>query len=250
MSAVKNVWIPRGILAAVVLALWELAGHSVNGEWTSRPSLILVRLGELMGTGLHIDVAVTLSEIFCGLAIGGPAGVLIGLWLGRSRIAAGLFSPVLVALNSVPFVALAPLLIMWFGLGIMPKVVLVGLVTFFIMFFNTYSGVLAVDSDLIDGLRLMGASGGEQFRKVIVPGCATWIMSGLKSAIPYALIAATVGEMMLARRGLGRLVTDSASQFDMTGVYAALFVLMLLGVVLNETISQTEAYLLRWRKTQ
>lgn len=246
-SSLKELWIPRILLAVVVLALWELAGHSSNGEWISRPSLIIVRLVELAGNGLHIDLAVTLYEIFCGLLIGGPAGVLMGLWLGRSRIAAGLLSPVLVALNSVPFVALAPLLIMWFGLGMMPKIVLVSLVSFFIMFFNTYSGVAAIDRDFIDALKLMGASSNEQFRKVILPGCTTWIMSGLKSAIPYALIAATVGEMMLARHGLGHLVTAAASQFDMTGVYAALFILMMLGILLNEVTSQAEAYLLRWR---
>lgn len=248
--SLKELWIPRALLALAVLALWELAGHSTNSDWISRPSFIIVRLFELAGDGLHIDVAVTLNEICCGLLIGGPAGVLIGLGLGRSRIAAGLFSPVLVALNSVPFVALAPLLIMWFGLGMMPKIVLVALVAFFIMFFNAYSGVVAVDRDFIDALRLMGASSSEQFRKVILPGCTTWIMSGLKSAIPYALIAATVGEMMLARHGLGHLVTAAASQFDMTGVYAALFVLMTLGIVLNEVTLQAEAYLLRWRTKQ
>lgn len=247
-AALKDVWIPRAVLLALALASWEWAGHSANGEWISRPSAIVMRLGEMIGAGLPIDIAVTLGEIAAGLAIGGPAGVLLGLWLGRNPLAAGLLSPVVVALNSIPFVALAPLMIMWFGLGVLPKIVLVALVTFFIMFFNAYSGVLAVDRDLIDGLHLMGAAPDETFRKVVLPGATAWIMSGLKSAVPYGLIGATVGEMMLARRGIGHLVTQAASQFDMTGVYAALFVLMLLGIVLNEAVALTEARLLRWRK--
>jgi NitT/TauT family transport system permease protein len=154
---------------------------------------------------------------------------------------------VVVAANSVPIVALAPLLIMWFGLGLAPKVALVALVSYFLLFFNTFSGVTTIDGDLIDALRLMGANSREILRKVVLPATMPWVLSGLRSALPYSLIAATVGEMMLARDGLGFLVTQFAGQYDMTGVYAALVVLMILGVIVAELAARSEAWLLRWR---
>ena len=138
-----------------------------------------------------------------GLAIGAPGGILLGLWLGRSPRVASLLYPFVVVLNSVPVVALAPLLIMWFGLGMEPKVALVALVSFLLLFFNTFAGAQAVDRDLIESLALMGANRREQFRMAIAPACLTWIFAGLKNALPYALIAATIGEMMVARAGLG-----------------------------------------------
>jgi NitT/TauT family transport system permease protein len=145
-------------------------------------------------------------------------------------------------------VALAPLLIMWFGLGLMPKIALVTLVSFLLLFFNTFAGARAVDKDWIALLQVMGATPRELFQKVAAPACMTWIMSGLKNALPYALIAATIGEIMLAREGLGFLITEAAGQFDMTGVYTALFVMMVLGAVINELAARVEGWLLRWRK--
>jgi NitT/TauT family transport system permease protein len=248
MSEGRTVWLPRIALGLVLLGLWELAGYSPEGEWTSRPSLIAARLYTLVTTDLYVHLATTLSEIAIGLCIGVPAGVLMGLWLGRAKLAAALLRPVVVGFNSVPIVALTPLLIMWFGLGMQPKIALVTLVSFFLLFFNTYSGVLAIDHDWIDTLTLMGATPREQFQKAILPGCQTWIMSGLKSALPYSLIAAVVGEMLLSRDGVGHLVQAAAAQFDMTGIYTALFVLMILGMTVNEIAARSEAWLLRWRQ--
>ena len=121
------------------------------------------------------------------------------------------------------------------------------LVSFFLLFFNTYSGVATIDRDVLDALRLMGANRQEVLVKVVLPATMPWVLSGLKSALPYALIAATVGEMMLARNGLGFLITQFAGQYDMTGVYATLVVLMALGVILAELASRSEAWILRWR---
>jgi len=99
----------------------------------------------------------------------------------------------------------------------------------------------------MDTLALMGASARERFVKVVVPSCLTWTIAGLKNALPYALIAAVIGEMMLSRNGLGHLITRSAQQFDMTGIYAALFVLMVVGALINEATTLVENRLLRWR---
>jgi NitT/TauT family transport system permease protein len=231
----------------MLLATWELFGRLVDATWTSQPSLIAMRIIELLPGRLSLDIAVTLAEIAAGLLIGLPSGVLVGLVLGRMPFTAALLRPVIIALNSVPAIALAPLLIMWFGLGLAPKVALVTLVVFFLIFFNTFAGVQAVDKDWIATLALMGGTPREQFQKVIAPACLAWILSGLKAALPYSLIAATVGEMMLARSGVGHLITYSASQFDMTGIYTGLVVLMALGGFINNLTTRLEMWLLRWR---
>jgi len=163
-----------------------------------------------------------------------------------SRTAA-LFQPIIIAGNSIPLPALAPLLILWFGLGIAPKVVLVGLVSFFLMFFTTLSGARSVDRDLIEMLTVMGSTREEVFRKIIAPASIAWIFAGLKNAIPYALIAATVGEILLARAGVGYLISNASSNFDMTGLYTALFILIIMGTVLNEVLGVVQRRALRWR---
>jgi NitT/TauT family transport system permease protein len=241
-SDLKRIWIPRVILIVVLLSVWEFFGRFVDATWTSQPSLIIVRLAQLAR-----HTAVTLTEIVVGLCIGVPSGVVIGMWLGRSTLTAILLRPIIVGLNAVPVVALSPLLIMWFGLGMMPKIALVTLVSFLLLFFNTFAGAQAVDRDWIAALQIMGATRREQFQKAVAPACMPWIMSGLKNALPYSLIAATIGEIMLAREGLGYLITDSASQFDMTGIYTSLFVMMMLGAVINEVAARLETWLLRWR---
>jgi len=246
-SELKRIWIPRIILVVVLLSVWEVFGRFVDATWTSQPSLIVVRLAQLAIDGLARHTVVTLTEIVLGLFIGVPSGVMIGMWLGRSTLTATLLRPIIVGLNAVPVVALSPLLIMWFGLGMMPKIALVTLVSFLLLFFNTFAGAQAVDRDWIATLQIMGATRREQFQKAVAPASIPWIMSGLKNALPYSLIAATIGEIMLAREGLGYLITDSASQFDMTGIYTSLFVMMMLGAVINEVAARLETWLLRWR---
>jgi NitT/TauT family transport system permease protein len=132
----------------------------------------------------------------------------------------------------------------------LPKIVLVAFVSFLLLFFNTFTGARAVDEEQLDALSLMGASAPERFFKVVLPGCTAWIMAGLKNALPYSLIAAVIGEMMVSRAGLGHLVSRAGQQFDMTGIYAGLFVLMILGAFLNEAVSRTERRLLRWRRAE
>jgi NitT/TauT family transport system permease protein len=136
---------------------------------------------------------------------------------------------------------------MFFGLDMMPKIVLVGLVVFFLLLFNTISGVEQIDQDLLASFQLLGATRQEEFRKVILPACMVWIIGGLKIAVPYALVAATTGEILASRRGIGFLLTDAASMFDMTGLYAGLFVVMAAGLLAASLSSRLERWLLRWR---
>lgn len=243
----RLVLIGRIGLALALLLAWELGGRLGNPTWVSSPSLIAERLVRWAGEDLAANVTTTLAEMAMGLAIGVPTGVLAGILLGRAPLVSMLLRPIIVGFYSVPLITLAPLLILWFGLDMEPKVVLVSVVVFFLIFFNTFSGVQAVDKDLVATLMLMGASPREVFQKLILPASSAWILSGLKIALPYALIAATVGEMIAARRGLGFLVTRSASQIDMTGLYTALVVLMAIGVAVSTGGNAIEGRLLRWR---
>jgi NitT/TauT family transport system permease protein len=115
------------------------------------------------------------------------------------------------------------------------------------MFFNTFAGAGQVDDDHIAAVRLMGSTRRENFQKVVVPACMVWIIGGIRIALPFALVAATTGEMLAARRGIGFLLSDAANQFDMTGLYAALVILMALGLAVSEAAAAMERQLLRWR---
>ncbi len=250
MNDTTRLWVQRGILLAALLALWQAFAAFVSDRWISSPYDIGVRLLRWGAGDLWYHLLVTCSEIAAGLLIGVPLGVACGMVLGRSTRLAAVFRPYIVLLNSLPVVALTPLLIMWFGLGMQPKIVLVAFVSFLLMFFNAFSGARAVDEELLDSLELMGATEGERFMKVVLPSCLTWTIAGLRNALPYALIAAVIGEMMLSRNGLGHLITAAAQQFDMTGVYSALFVLMVLGAAVNEATTLAENRLLRWRHVE
>ncbi len=242
-----KILIAQVLLAVALVAFWELVGRKFGYSWTSLPSLIAVRIVEWIGTDLAHHVTVTLSEIFIGLTIGGTSGILLGLVLGRSIVLGTVFRPIIVGFYSVPIITLAPLFILWFGLDLAPKIVLVTVSAFFLLFFNTFSGVRAIDRDLILSMRIMGASSGEEFRKVIAPGAMTWIISGVKIALPYAFAAAVTGELLASRDGLGSLLAKAAAQFDMTGLYSALVVLMVMGIVTSAIAVGVERWMLRWR---
>src|SRR3984957_4024053 len=230
-----------------LLAAWEALGRLHGSQWTSEPSLIADRLVQWARGDLYLQVATTLTEVVTGLFIGAVFGILAGLVLGRSPLLSVILRPIIVAFYSVPLIALAPLFIMFFGLDMLPKIVLVTIVVFFLLFFNTFAGAASVDNDLIAQVELMGSTPRESFQKVVAPACMAWIIGGMKIALPYALVAATTGEMLAARRGLGFLLSDAASQFDMTSLYAALFILMTMGLAVSEMAAWGERHLLRWR---
>ena len=234
-------------LLVVLLGGWELYGRFIDDTWFSRPSAIFGRIWIWAGDGLAGHIATTLTEMFSGLLIGVPLGTLLGLILGRLPVVAGLVRPIIFGLYSIPLVTLAPLFIFWFGLDLAPKIILVSIVTFFLLFFTTFAGVQTIDRELIDNYRLLGATRSELLRKLIAPACLAWILSGIKIALPYSLIAAVVGEMLLARNGVGYLLMFASQQIDMTGMFAALVILMVAGVAIGEAANLLERRVMRWR---
>jgi len=235
-----------GVGLALIVA-WQLAAALFGDRWISKPTLVAVRLWSWLAGDLYRHLATTLAEVFAGIGIGLPIGAALGLWLGRSPFAGSLLRPFVVALYSIPLVTLAPLFVMWFGLEMRPKIIMISVVVCLIVFFNTFRGAQSVDEDLVNSLKIMGSRGRETFVKIVLPASMAWIMSGLKIALPYSLVAATVGEMLAARTGIGWLISKAASQFDITALYAALVVLMVLGLCFSKAATSIEQWFLRWR---
>jgi NitT/TauT family transport system permease protein len=237
------------LLGLAVLLAWQGAsGRLVDNFFISNPIDVAARLYRWTADGsIFAHVAATVYATAMGFMIGAIGGALLGVWLGVSPLASRLLNPYLNALNALPKVALAPLFVLWFGLGIESKIALAAVLVLFLVFLNTFAGVREVDQDLIDGARLMKATRAQVILKVIIPSAMSWVFAGLKIAMPYALIGAVLGEMIAANRGLGYLVQFSGSQFDTAGVFAVLFVIALLAVALNALVEQVQTRMERWR---
>lgn len=242
----------RLAFVVVFLAVWEFASGRLIAEFfISRPSEIVRTLIEWVTSGdLFYHAGITASEAFLGYVIGGALGMGFGVLLGRSRFLAELLDPFVMAFYSLPKVALAPLFILWLGIGFPMKVALTATIVFFLVFLNTYTGVRNVSRELEAILRLMGAREKHVLFKVVLPSAVTWVFAGLRISAPYALIGAIVGEMMASNRGLGFLLTRSQGQFDTAGVFAALIAIMLLAFVLNTAVKYTEQKAMPWKTAE
>jgi NitT/TauT family transport system permease protein len=237
------------LLGLAILLIWQGAsGRLVDNFFISNPIDVFRRLaGWIVDGSIFAHLWATVYATGMGFIIGSVLGAALGVWLGVARNAARLVNPYLNALNALPKVALAPLFVLWFGLGIESKVALAAVLVLFLVFLNTFAGVREVDQDLIDTARLMRATRAQVIAKVILPSALSWVFAGLKISVPYALIGAVLGEMIAANRGLGYLVQFSGSQFDAAGVFAVLFVIALLAVGLNFLVEIVQHRMERWR---
>ena len=237
------------VLGLVFLLLWQGAsGRLVDSFFISNPLEVGTRLmGWIADGSLFLHIWATVYATVMGFLVGAVGGLILGIWLGVSPFTSRLLNPYLNALNALPKVALAPLFVLWFGLGIESKIALAAVLVLFLVFLNTYAGVREVDQDLIDGARLMKATRTQVITKVIIPSAMSWVFAGLKISVPYALIGAVLGEMIAANRGLGYLVQFSGSQFDSAGVFAVLIVIALLAVALNFLVEIVQHRMELWR---
>ncbi len=184
---------------------------------------------------------------FLGYAIGAVVGICTGFLLAEFEVVAKILEPYIMALNGVPRIAYAPLFIVWFGIGMQSKVVLVLTIVFFLTFINTYSGIRGVNLDLINIARVMGGTKFKIMLKVIMPSASPWIISGLKVSVPFALVGAIVGEFIAASQGLGFLLQLYMNLYNTTGVILIILILMLVVMLLNILLNRLESHLLRWR---
>lgn len=196
---------------------------------------------------LWLNSWVTVKEALVGFVLGTLAGAGVGFVFGVMTRTARVLSPFVTGLYAIPRLALAPLFILWFGLDSASKIALVVSVVFFLIFYNTLMGVRDVDQDLVNVLRIMDAPRWEIHRRVTLPSIATWIIAGLRVSVPYAFVAAVVGEMVAAREGLGMLIQRANSQFNPSAMFAAIAVVVVLSLVLNLGVSLVERSVLRWK---
>ena len=232
-----------------ILLVWELAaGRLIDPFWFSSPLRILGHLVEWAREGsLFRHLFVTLRETVLGYALGSVSGIALGVVLARLEFVAQVLDPFIVAANGIPRVALAPLFIIWFGIGELSKVILASTLTFFLTFYGTFSGLRAVEPAYKDVARVMGASERQIFAKVSLPAASPWIVAALKVGLPFALIGAIIGEFMAASRGLGYMIQLNTNQFDTTGAVSGILVLMIAVMLINGLLNRLERYVLRWR---
>lgn len=196
---------------------------------------------------LWLATVVTLKNMWWGFLGGTTSGVFAGLILGRSDYLSKIFQPYVVALNSIPRIALVPLIILMFGLGDMSKIVTAWIVVFFVVFFNTFEGTRAVDRDQIAAARLLGAGELTVLRTVVIPSALAWVFASLTPAVSFALIGVIVGEFIGAERGLGKLIIEAEARANAAEMMVAIFVMMIVGIVLAFAVRRIQAYLLRWQ---
>ena len=237
-----------GVLVAI-LAFWQFAVSDASLPYFSRPTLVLAKLFELLSQhDIYRHIAVTLTEIAIGYSIGAVFGLTLGFVLGRSQFLSAALQPYIMGLYSIPKIALAPVFIVWLGLGMASKVAVVFLASFFLVFFNTYSGLLSINEELVRLARLMGASWPQTIVRVILPAAAHQIFLGLKTAVPYAVIGAVIGEYIGSNEGLGYFILYASQTYDAPALFSGIIILVAIVFLANIGLTWIEGKVIRWRK--
>ncbi|MBN8891707.1 MAG: ABC transporter permease [Rhodospirillales bacterium 70-18] len=244
----------RWAILVLFLAGWEAAStYGVIDEFFyARPSTIAMRLYDWITEGtsegpLWYHLWVTMEEAMIGFAVGAVAGVLVGIALGRNRMAADIFSIYIKVINSIPRVVLAPIFIMILGLGLASKVALAFVMVFFVVFSNAFQGVREADRAMIANAQILGASQWQLTRSVIVPSAMSWIFASLHVSFGFAIVGAIVGEFVGSRFGIGLLINIAKGSFDSAGMYAAIVIIMVVALAAEYVMTMIENRLAKWR---
>lgn len=202
------------------------------------------------GGEIYGHLWVTLQETALAFVIGSVLGLAVGLWLGLSPTASALFDPYITAMNAMPRVVLAPIFMVWFGLGIWSKVALGVTLVFFIVFFNVYQGVKEVSPVVLNNTVMLGANRRQLLRYVYLPSATSWLFSSLHTSVGMAFVGAVVGEYLGSAKGVGYLIQQAEGAFDINTVFAGILVLTAFALVLDFAVTRVERRLLVWRPTQ
>jgi len=231
-------------IVGAVLFLWNYAsGRWVAHAWVSTPREVADQLRSWFTTGyIWPHLRETVKELLIGLAIGGAAAIVLGTVIGTSDWLRRLMSPIVAAGYAVPHVAILPLFVFWFGIGLLPRVMLVVISVFFPIYTNVVAGLRTVDRDLMNAMTIMGASPLKRLKLVVLPSLAGFIATGLTIAVPIGLVAALLAEMLEGSQGLGWVVVDSTNRIDFKGAYAVgVIVCVIAAVVRGVTVRAGEA---------
>jgi putative riboflavin transport system permease protein len=244
-------WLGLGSLLTGLLAWWAAA------RFSGLPSFILPSPGQvwarflraLLDGSLFAHTGVTLFEILTGLLAGALAATVLGYLVAKSRALERVLSPYLVASQAVPLVAIAPLLVIWFGPGMFSKILICALIVFFPVLVNTVVGVRAVPVPLHDLMRSLHATRAQILLKLEIPAALPVFLGGLRIGATLSVIGAVVGELVGADKGLGFLINVGRGQYDTALVFVAVFTLILLALALYGIVAWVERKLLSWQET-
>jgi NitT/TauT family transport system permease protein len=240
-------------LLAVLLGFWDhmTANNKQAAFMFGSPSAMAGFLDQMVGDGsLWRDTYVTGLETLLGFLVGNFVGTVIGLSLWYSRFVSRVVEPFVIALGSIPIIALAPIIIIWFGTGLISKVAMSTLSVVIVALVTSYKGAVGADSDQVNLMRTLGASKFQIFRKLVVPASLADIFAGLKLTVGFALIGAIVGEFMSSSEGLGHAIFKAGSLYIIPKVFAALVATIALALLLTFVVGRTERLLMPWRRIQ
>jgi len=240
-----------GLSVVAGLVLWELGGRFLapNSFFLATPLQALDAARQLYSAGeLQNHIWVSFQEFILGYLIAAVSGVAIGLFITTSRITSSIVNPWIDGLYATPIIAIAPLVILWFGIGIWSKVFVVFSVVVFPVIINTEAGIRNTDRTLIEAVRSFGATRTQIFFKVSLPSSLSYILAGLRIGIGRGLIGVVVGEMFGARAGLGFLILQSAEVFNMPRLFAGVLLLAVAGIAMTAAFHALERFLVPWRR--
>jgi NitT/TauT family transport system permease protein len=233
----------RCIPAVLFLVFWEVAvrGNDRLAFFFGSPGKIAAYFVSRIADGsLVADFTTTLSEVVVGFLIGNIVGTALGLALWFSRLVFLVARPYIIALGSAPLVALAPLLVIWFGTGFTAKVLIAGFSTLFVALFQAYSGASEVDPEYLRLMQSFRATKWQTFRKVVAPAAIVWVMSAFRMNVGFAILGAFLGEFISSSEGLGHLIVVASGLFDISLVFCAVFLLIGMALGLNYLLSYAE----------
>ncbi|MFI6857556.1 ABC transporter permease [Streptomyces sp. NPDC050416] len=244
----------RALLLVGVLGLWEVLSRAkvIDPFNFSMPSQIWDQISTwvMHGTALGSlgeQIWYTLYEALLGWVLGVVTGVVLGIALGRITLLADVLGPYIKVLNSIPRIVLAPIFVIWFGLGPASKVASAVVLVFFPVFFNAFQGAREVDRNLVSNARILGASDRRVTFQVVIPSATSWIFTSLHVSFGFALIGAIVGEYIGATKGIGLLVAQSQGTFNAAGVYAAMVILAVVALLAEGLLTFAERRIFRWK---
>jgi NitT/TauT family transport system permease protein len=253
-SAISRKWVVLGgrlVLGAALLLAWEFGARTLGRLFLAPPLQVAGRIVELAQSGvLFADALATLRVSALGFLIAAVAGVLLPFLLRRSPRATDAVEPYIMASMGIPKYALAPWLILWFGIGDLPKLVVVTLVVFYIIFITTFAGIRGVDQRLIKMARILGASEPTISREIVWTSLLPFFFTGLKIAVPRAVSATIVGEFLVSTQGVGHYIEHARQVSDTTGVFAGIVVAIALVLVINVIVNLIERRALNWRPVE
>lgn len=245
-----TVFIGRMLVLAVLVVGTELGIRYglMSQLFFSSPTQVITALQAQWASGTFLpNLGITVFETLLGLVAGSLAGMAVGLILPQMRILSNVFEPFLMVLNGIPVIVIAPLFILWLGLGIMSKIGISVYIVFFAMFIPVYTASLRLDTTFVDALRVMGASRQQIFWKVVVPSSLPSVYTGLKIGSGLALIGAVIGEFVASRAGLGHMILYASGTLDTPTLYLGIITLAVFAASLSFAIDAMGPVLVRWR---